>query len=240
MNTNFEALKEVTLTDDDLFIVQDKETGFKQKLTKAQLAAALGGGGGGSTLSSQQTLPLSVTGTTNRLDGFNSFPANNINVIHNPWPNIDLVDVKGVLCFSSYGVLRATLPPSVLNAVVVREIPVVAAYGNGVNHVVELAEAMPHVAELSADTSLSIFFGRGWADVDPAWANNLSSGAWYFSDFSFTAGDTIMTEIYGDVSTPTPITPADNCFVTICAVQASNTWNILTGQSITSIALAFE
>lgn len=47
MNQNFEALKTVDLTDDDMFIVQDKETGFKQKITKAALAAAIGGGGGG-------------------------------------------------------------------------------------------------------------------------------------------------------------------------------------------------
>lgn len=47
MNENFEALKTVTLTDDDMFIVQDKETGFKQQVTKAALEAAIGGGGSG-------------------------------------------------------------------------------------------------------------------------------------------------------------------------------------------------
>jgi hypothetical protein len=47
MDVNFEELKQITLTDDDMFIVQDKETGWKQRLTKSELAAALGGGGGG-------------------------------------------------------------------------------------------------------------------------------------------------------------------------------------------------
>ena len=45
---NLDALKNgsLILTDDDYFLFQDKGNGFKYKVTKAELAAAIGGGGG--------------------------------------------------------------------------------------------------------------------------------------------------------------------------------------------------